>query len=56
MERPAKVARVDGPEFQENPKPGPMAPNEWRYDEQRRTVHIGVAAAAGSDIIVNLVF
>lgn len=56
MDRPVKVQQVEGPDYRLTAKPGPVAPYEWRYDEQRRTVHIGVAALAYSDIIVNLVF
>ncbi|MBL8174282.1 MAG: hypothetical protein JNK48_06420 [Bryobacterales bacterium] len=56
MDRPTRVHQVDGPDYKPATGPGPVPPHHWRYDAQRRTVHIGVAAKAGSDIVVNLRF
>jgi len=56
MDRPTRVHQVEGPDYKLTTAPGPLPPNQWRYDEKRRTVHIGVSAKAASDIIVNLLF
>ncbi len=47
MDRPTRVEQVDA---------GPIPPDRWRYDPERRTVHVKVSAKAGSDIVVNLLY
>lgn len=56
MDRPKAVAPVGGTPFSETQKPGPIQPGQWRYDAARRQLHVGVDAAKGSDIIVNVTF
>ncbi|MBL8230869.1 MAG: hypothetical protein JNL98_20410, partial [Bryobacterales bacterium] len=56
MDKPVAVEQVQGPQYQETQAAGPIAPGKWRYDAKARTLHIGVDAAAYSDIIVNARF
>lgn len=56
LDRPKRVHQVEGPDYRLVTATTPLAPNEWRYDEQRRTIHIGVASKAGSDIVVNILY
>ncbi|MBI3207979.1 MAG: hypothetical protein HYZ37_03640 [Candidatus Solibacter usitatus] len=56
MNKPRQVVQVDGGAFAEAAQVGPLAPRQWRYNAAARTVRIGIDAAAGSDVIVNLLF
>ncbi|MCS7025915.1 MAG: hypothetical protein NZV14_14020 [Bryobacteraceae bacterium] len=56
MDKPAAVEQVSGPIYRQAPAPGPLTPGSWRYDERMRRLHIGVDAAAHSDVIVNVRF
>src|SRR5258708_7060993 len=54
LEKPKQVEQVEGATYQEARRAGPLAPGQWRYDAATLTVHIGMHAAAFSDIIVNI--
>jgi alpha-glucosidase (family GH31 glycosyl hydrolase) len=56
MERPKAVQQVEGAAYEETQATGPIAAGKWRYDAANRSLHIGVAATAFSDIIVNIAF
>lgn len=54
IDRPKAVEQVGGPAYREAETSGPPAPGAWRWDGVRRRLHIGIQAAAGSDVIVNV--
>jgi len=56
LDRPKGVQQVEGAQYTETQETGPIAPGKWRYDAAKRSLHIGVAATAFSDIIVNVTF
>ncbi|HUQ93775.1 MAG TPA: hypothetical protein VM120_19000 [Bryobacteraceae bacterium] len=54
FDRPKGVDQVDAAAYSETSDAGPVAPAKWRYDSANRTLHIGIRAAAHSDVIVNI--
>lgn len=53
MDKPVAVQEPEGPPYTETTAEGPLAPRHWRYDAARRLLHVGIDAAAHSDVIVN---